>query len=130
MFLSRDSKKFLRHFSKNFPNHGSKKFLNHDSKRFLIMVAKGSLIMLPKSIKSSLIKKLLHTYKPFFNINTTKSTVKIKTLKKIKSKFEIGQLKSAKSPVQLSAQSLIFVYPIMRHDQIRLKILKHLLQKF
>ena len=95
----------------------------------LIMVRKGSLIMVskiplikyPKSTKSSLINKYLHTYKTFWIIITIKSTLKIRAIKKIKSKFTATQLKSAKSPLQLSTQSLKLVYRIIHNGDIRFK---------
>ena len=77
-------------------------------KSALIMVPKISLIMVPKSAlimgwKSALIrdpnctkfyltKKPLYTCKPFLIIAITKSFLKIRTLRKIKSKFAAGQL--------------------------------------
>ena len=74
-------------------NNGSRRFLNHGSKRFLN-----------------------HGSKKF-----PKSTLKIKMLKKTKTKFAAGQLKSPRSPLQHSTQSLIFAYPIMHNGQILFK---------
>ena len=65
------------------------------SKSALILGSKSALVKDPKGIKSSLIKKPLHTYKPFLFIVTTKSALKIKMVWKIKSKFAAGQLKTA-----------------------------------
>ena len=90
-------------------------------KNSLNMVPKGSVIIIPKSTKSPLIKKPLHTYKPFSIIVTTKSFLKIRTLKKIKSKF---------AALLFSTQNLIFVYPIMYNGQIRFKNLAKFAVKF
>ena len=108
-FLNHGFKRFFNYDSIRFRNHGFKKFLNHGPKK---LSHHGS-----KSTKSYLIKKPLHTYKPFlFNV-TKKINFKIRMLKKIKCKFAAGQL-SAKSPLQLSTQSLIFVDPIMNNGEI------------
>ena len=90
-------------------------------KKSLNMVPKGSVIIIPKSTKSPLIKKSLHTYKPFSIIVTTTSFLKIRTLKKIKSKF---------AALLFSTQNLIFVYPIMYNGQIRFKNLAKFAVKF
>ena len=79
--------------SEKFLNNGSKRFLSHGSKRFLNHDSK----------------------------NFPKSTLKVKMLKKTKSKLAAGQLKSPRSPLQHSTQSLIFAYPIMHNGQILFK---------
>ena len=95
-------KSFLSMAPKNSLIMVKKKSLIMAPNSSLIVVPKGSLMKDPKSTKSSSIVKPLHTYKPFLIIFTSKSILKIRTLRKIKCKFAIDQLKSAKSPVQLS----------------------------
>ena len=106
MFLNHSSKKFLNHGLKNFLNHGSKNFLNQRSKKY---------------------KKFFHQetfthLKNVFGLLSPQNQL-IRTIKKIKSKFAAGQLKSAKLPLQYYTESLMFVYPIIHYGQIRFKYL-------
>ena len=98
------------------------------SKSSLIMTPKDSLLMVPKGSEKFLnngSKRFLsHSSKRFLNNDSKKfpkSTLKVKMLKKTKSKFAAGQLKSPRSPLQHSTQSLIFAYPIMHNGQILFK---------